>query len=88
MSTPTSPVCTPYSPARRARYATRALAASVLVGVQPQLMHVPPANSRSITAICQPARASAVASGPPACPAPITIPSNCLLSVMLTRSSP
>src|SRR5579883_2960738 len=44
----------------------------VLVGVQPTLMQVPPTCSCSIKAVLRPARARAVESGPPACPAPMT----------------
>src|SRR2546428_6409437 len=43
----------------------------VLVGVQPTLMQVPPTCSRSMTAIFQPARASASASGLPDWPVPM-----------------
>jgi hypothetical protein len=65
MSTDTSRVSTPKSPARRARWATRALAIIVFVGVQPSLMHVPPTCLRSMTATVWPASAIAPASGPP-----------------------
>jgi hypothetical protein len=52
----------------------------VLVGVLPTFTQVPPACSRSITAVRRPARARAMesgppASGPPACPSPIMIAS-------------
>ena len=42
-------------PPRPARYATRALATIVLVGVQPSLMQVPPTCSRSIRSVRRPA---------------------------------
>ena len=40
----------PYSGARRAMWATRALATSVFVGVQPVLTQVPPTSLPSTTA--------------------------------------
>src|SRR6187402_2287685 len=75
MSTVTGPTFTPYSAARRATCAVRALATSVLVGMQPSLTQVPPRCSRSISAVFRPALASRTASGGPAWPAPITIAS-------------
>src|SRR5205807_6167385 len=42
----------------------------VLVGVQPSLMQVPPTCTRSTRAVRLPDPASAVASGPAACPEP------------------
>jgi hypothetical protein len=56
----------PYSAAREDEDATRALATSVLVGVQPTLMQVPPTSPRSTMAVLRFARASATASGTPA----------------------
>src|SRR5260370_42480103 len=50
----------------------------VLVGVQPSLTQVPATCSRSIMAVFHPARASALESGVPACPEPITIASYCV----------
>ncbi len=61
---------TPNSRARRATYATRALATNVLVGVQPTLTQVPPTSLRSITPVFHPASAIALASGFPALPRP------------------
>src|SRR5215467_4430161 len=57
----------------------------VLVGVQPQLMQVPPTSSDSTTAVFFPARPRAVDSGPPDWPAPITIAS--YMTVITVRSS-
>ena len=51
------PRATPYSAARRAMCATRALAIKVLVGMQPVLTHVPPKALRSMTATFIPAPA-------------------------------
>ena len=62
------------------------LAIIVLVGVHPSLMQVPPACSRSMSAVFRPAPAKAVASGPPACPAPTMITSYC--SAMCASSLP
>src|SRR3954469_22576724 len=76
MSTVTSPVPTPYSAQRRARWAACALATNVLVGMQPVLTHVPPTSLRSITATVCPASVSLPASGGPAWPAPTMIASN------------
>src|SRR3981189_1168351 len=76
MSTLTSPVVTPYSAPRRARWAACALATSVLVGIQPELTHVPPTSLRSITATVYPASVNLPASGGPAWPAPTMIASN------------
>src|SRR5437773_5487712 len=61
----------------------------VLVGVQPSLMQVPPTCSRSIMAVFHPAPASALESGVPACPEPITIALYCtgwVISVYLFLS--
>src|SRR5262245_18303922 len=77
---------TPYSAARRARYATRALATMVLVGVQPTLMHVPPTYCRSTTAVFQPAAPRAPASGFPDWPVPMIMASN--LSAVIGISPP
>src|SRR5690349_9813858 len=76
MSTLISPVPIPYSAARRARRAAYALATRVLVGMQPELTHVPPTSLRSITATVWPASVSRPASGGPAWPAPTMIASN------------
>ena len=76
MSTPIGPsMRMPQSPARRATCAARALATSVLVGMQPSLTQVPPRCSRSISAVFRPDLASRTASDGPAWPAPITIAS-------------
>ena len=76
MSTLTGPpMRTPYSPARRATCAVRALATSVLVGMQPSLTQVPPRCSRSISAVFMPALARRTARNGPAWPLPITIAS-------------
>ena len=85
-STETGPVRTPNSAARRARYATRALATIVFVGVQPTFTQLPPPCSRSMIATGRPARASAWASGFPPCPVPMTIASH--LSVELIPKGP
>src|SRR5690625_4734997 len=55
----------------------------VLVGVQPQFTQVPPAYSRSIRAVLRPSAAKELAIGPPPCPAPITIVSNCSVAMSL-----
>ncbi len=68
-----SPVWTPYSLPRRARYATRPLASIVFVGVQPSLTQVPPMWLRSTSAVRRPASANALQRGVPPCPEPITI---------------
>src|SRR6202521_1591018 len=78
------PVCTPYSAARHARYATRPLATIVFVGVHPSLMQVPPTCFRSIRAVCIPAAASAVERGVPACPEPMMMASYCCAVVIGT----
>ena len=52
-----------------------ALAISVLVGVQPVLMQVPPKSLRSMIATFQPAATSRRARAGPACPVPMTIAS-------------
>ncbi len=75
MSTPVTSARTPYTLARPATCATLALATIVFVGEQPSLTHVPPTWARSTSAVRRPARANAPASGPPPCPAPITITS-------------
>src|SRR5580698_1747725 len=53
----------------------RALAISVLVGVQPALTHVPPKRWRSMIATDLPAPAKRAAKAGPAWPAPITMAS-------------
>src|SRR5215471_19274733 len=53
----------------------------VLVGVHPSLTHVPPTCSRSRSDVRIPAAANACARGTPACPAPTTIASYCVLSI-------
>ena len=76
MSMPTGPsITTPKSPARRATWAARALAISVLVGMQPTLTQVPPTRFRSRIAVLRPAEASRTARGGPACPVPMMIAS-------------
>src|SRR6478735_9123006 len=59
-------------------WATRALASSVLVGMQPVLTQVPPKSLRSTSATLCPDFARATASGGPAWPAPSTIASKCV----------
>ena len=71
MSMPTVPsMVTPKSAARRATWAARALATSVLVGMQPVFTHVPPKSLRSTMATVIPAAVRRAASGGPACPVP------------------
>ena len=67
---------TPKSAARRATCAARALATSVLVGMQPSLTQVPPRCSRSISAVFMPALARRTARNGPAWPVPMTMASN------------
>src|SRR5262249_39508808 len=77
MSTRTAPSSiTPNSAPRRATCAARALAISVLVGVQPLLTQVPPTSLRSMIAVLRPALPSRTASAGPAWPVPMTIASN------------
>ncbi len=72
-STPTGPATiTPKSAAWRTTQAARALATSVLVGVQPLLTQVPPSSPRSTSAVFQPWPARRTASAGPAWPLPIT----------------
>lgn len=75
MSTPLTRALTPNSPARPLKYATRALATIVFVGVQPVFTQVPPTFLRSISAVRHPALASAFYSGVPPCPEPRMIAS-------------
>jgi hypothetical protein len=75
MSTVTGPTLTPYSAARRATCAVRALATSVLVGMQPSLTQVPPRCSRSTSTVFMPASARRTASDGAAWPLPMTIAS-------------
>jgi hypothetical protein len=65
----------PYSPPHRAIWAVRALATSVLVGMQPVLTQVPPNRLRSTIAVFIPAPVSRPASDGPACPVPMIIAS-------------
>src|SRR5438874_1404209 len=53
----------------------RAEATIALVGVQPTLIHVPPTNAFSISAVFQPALASFLHNGVPPCPEPIIMAS-------------
>src|SRR5665213_785450 len=75
MSTETWPADTPKSAARRAMWATRALAISDLVGMQPLLTQVPPIWARSTSSVFLPAPARRAASGGPDWPPPITMAS-------------
>src|SRR5262249_39620704 len=67
---------TPNSAPRRATCAARALAISVLVGMQPLLTQVPPTSLRSMIAVLRPALPRRTASAGPAWPVPMTIASN------------
>src|SRR6476659_5933661 len=66
-------------------WATRALASSVLVGMQPVLTQVPPKSLRSTSATLSPALASSTASGGPAWPAPSTIASKCVAVAVTSK---
>ena len=66
---------TPQPAPVRATCAARALAISVLVGMQPLLTQVPPKRLRSMIAVLRPACARRTASEGPACPVPMTMAS-------------
>ncbi len=70
----------PYSAARRAWWATSALATSVFVGVHPVLTQVPPKRWRSTTATVIPAAAKRAYQRRTAWPAPMTMASNVLIA--------
>jgi len=77
MSTTGAPgIVTPYSPARAARRATRALATIALVGVQPTFTQVPPTARRSMTATVMPAVPRRLARAEAAWPTPMITASN------------
>src|SRR6516164_8444189 len=77
MSTRIGPsIATPYAAPLRAAHAARALAISVLVGMQPLLTQVPPKCLRSTIATLRPAPARRTASAGPAWPVPMTIASD------------
>ena len=76
MSTRTAPsIITPNRPPRRATCAARALATSVLVGMQPVLTQVPPKRLRSMIATRLPAAANRWASAGPDWPVPMMMAS-------------
>ncbi|SKU53037.1 Uncharacterised protein [Mycobacteroides abscessus subsp. abscessus] len=76
---------TPQRAASRAIWAAWALATSALVGRHPVFTQVPPNRCRSTIATVRPAPRSRAASEGPACPAPTTTASKCVLTWPVPR---
>src|ERR1700716_3694635 len=65
----------------------RALATSVLVGMQPTFTQVPPRSLRSISAVLMPSLSRRAQSAGAACPVPMTMASKCSgMGLLLGRS--
>src|SRR5258706_2640615 len=75
MSTWTFPAENPNSAPRPATCAARALATSVLIGMQPTFTQVPPSSLRSMSAVFSPSLSRRAHSPGPACPVPMTMAS-------------